>query len=316
MKWLCLVVLSVSVVLSGCVKPQYDVVIPPASSKELGVRSSQYSRTVASHAFDETQDNQYNSAASKFVAQTYSAPSVKSLPPDVGSGRRMALVIGNSNYTHGGSLSNPTNDAESLTGTLQSLGFEVKKYKDLSQSGMKKAIDDFGKSIKGTDVSLFFYAGHGVQVNGNNYLIPIDADINSERDVEYTCVHAGRILAKMESAGCKTNIIILDACRDNPFKRSWSRSVSGNSGGLAFMDAPSGSMIAYSTSPGKTAADGVAGTNGVYSAALIKHMQTPNISIEDMFKRVRVTVENMTHKQQTPWESTSLKGNFYFKIKK
>ena len=175
---------------------------------------------------------------------------------------------------------------------------------------MKRAMDEFGQKLKKYDIGLFFYAGHGLQVNGSNYLIPIDAKLENENDVEYDCVRAGRILAKMESAGSSTNIVILDACRDNPFERGWRRGTQGN--GLAFMNAPSGSLIAYATSPGSTAADGT-GRNGLYTSALLEHIITPNITIEDVFKRVRTTVRLQSASKQIPWESTSLEGNFYFK---
>jgi len=187
--------------------------------------------------------------------------------------KRLALIIGNAKYTHGGSLANPVNDARAIAG-------------------------------------LFFYAGHGVQVNGLNYLVPVNANLNSQNDVKYDCVNAGRVLAKMEDAGSKTNIMILDACRDNPFERSWTRSAQGT--GLAFMNAPSGSLIAYATSPGKTAADGL-GKNGLYTQALLKNLSNPNITILEMFQRVRVMVMKKSRDKQTPWESTSLRGNFYFK---
>ncbi len=228
----------------------------------------------------------------------------------------MALVIGNSNYINGGILLNPVNDAKAIAQALRKLNFEVMEYENIQQIKMKKVIDKFGDRLRKSDVGLFFYAGHGLQVKGRNFLVPVDANITSENDVEYNCVNTGRILAKMEAANCKTNIIILDACRDNPFARSWSRGIIRKESGLAFMSAPSGSFIAYATSPGKTALDGVAGKNGVYTSALLKYMKTPNITIEDMFKMVRADVEKSTNGQQIPWESTSLKGNFYFSIQR
>ena len=170
------------------------------------------------------------------------------------SEQRLALLIGNSNYSHGGSLPNPVNDVRAMEKALEVLGFTVMKYEDCSQKTMKKAMDEFGRKLKGKDVGLFFYAGHGVQVSRYNYLIPVDAELSDEKKVEYNCVRADRVLAEMEIAGSKTNIVILDACRDNPFERSWRRGTEGT--GLAFMDAPSGSLIAYSTAPGKTALDG------------------------------------------------------------
>jgi len=224
--------------------------------------------------------------------------------------RRLALVIGNANYTMN-ILANPVNDAMEMEILLKSSGFQVKRYTDLDQSAMKKAIDEFGSTLNSSEVGLFFYAGHGIQANGRNYLIPVDASLKTENDVEYNCVDAGRILAKMEDAGTKTNIVILDACRDNPFERSWSRKSTGQ--GLAFMDAPMGSLIAYSTSPGKTASDG-SGKNSPYTSAIIQYMKLPNVKIEDFFKLVRVKVRENTNGKQVPWESTSLEGDFYFNL--
>ena len=222
---------------------------------------------------------------------------------------RLALLIGNSDYTHGGSLNNSLTDVRAMKRTLESLGFMVLKYKNCAQKDMKMAMDKFGEKLKGQDVGLFFYSGHGVQVNGHNYLIPTDAKMDNENDAEYDCVRAGRILAKMESAGTRTNIVILDACRDNPFERSWRKGTKGT--GLAFMNAPSGSLIAYSTAPGKTALDG-RGNNSPYTFALLQHIKTPDITILEMFQGVRSTVMARTGGKQTPWESTSLRGNFYF----
>ena len=223
--------------------------------------------------------------------------------------KRLALIIGNSKYPKGASLSNPVNDVRAISGALRSVGFDVMKHENLGQRAMKQAIDDFGKRLKNYGVGLFFYAGHGIQVKGNNYLMPSDAGPKSENQVEYDCIRADRVLAMMEEAGTTTNIVILDACRDNPFERSWSRSSSGH--GLAFMNAPSGSLIAYATAPGKTASDGT-GVNGLFTSALLQHIKKPGIKIEDVFKRVRATVEETSGGMQTPWESTSLKGDFYF----
>ncbi len=223
--------------------------------------------------------------------------------------KRLALIVGNSEYQYGGSLANPVNDARAMQETLSSLGFDVIKRENCTQKALKMAMDEFGKRLDNYDVGLFFYAGHGVQVNGNNYLIPVDAKLDNEQDAEYDCVRADRILAKMESAGSKANIVILDACRNNPFERSWRRSGSGK--GLAFMNAPSGSLIAYATAPGNTASDG-SGKNGLYTSALLKHISAKGLTIEDVFKRVRKTVMEQSGNKQTPWESTSLTGDFYF----
>ena len=226
---------------------------------------------------------------------------------------RLALLIGNSNYTHGGSLNNSVTDVRAMKRALEDLGFTVLKYENCTQKTMKRAMDNFGIKLKGQDVGLFFYSGHGVQVNGHNYLIPTNAKLHNENDTEYDCVRADRVLAKKESAGTKTSIVILDACRDNPFERSWRKGTKGT--GLAFMNAPSGSLIAYSTAPGKTALDG-RGKNSPYTSALLQHIGTANITVLEMFQGVRSTVMARTGGKQTPWESTSLRGNFYFNDEK
>jgi uncharacterized caspase-like protein len=176
---------------------------------------------------------------------------------------------------------------------------------------MKEAIRAFGKRLQKGGVGLFYFAGHGMQMKGRNYLIPVDAKIESASDVEYEAVDAGRVLGKMEDAGNTLNIVILDACRDNPFARGFRSSTQG----LARMDAPTGSLIAYSTSPGNVAADGE-GRNGIYTKYLLHHMVVPDLTIEQVFKRVRNSVINETRNKQVPWESTSLRGDFYFMSRK
>ncbi len=230
--------------------------------------------------------------------------------------KRLALVIGNADYLNGNTLQNPVNDAKAIAVALRGVGFTVLMYLNSDLKAMKKAMDEFGEKLQEYTIGLFYYAGHGMQVNGNNYLIPVDASLKVEQDVEYDCIDAGRLLGKMEAAGTNTNIVILDACRDNPFARSWGGTRSGaqqGGTGLAFMNAPSGSIIAYATSPGKTASDGT-GKNGLYTEAILKFIKIPKLSIEDFFKNVRTEVETKSSRMQTPWESTSLKGNFFFTI--
>jgi len=224
--------------------------------------------------------------------------------------KRLALIIGNSAYEHGGPLKNPVNDADSMKQALTQVGFEVLGHFNLRQAEMKMAIDYFGMKLRDYDVGLFYYAGHGIQSKGNNYLIPVDANLLSENDVDYNCIDAGRILGKMEDAANRTNIVILDACRNNPFERSWTRSVQRK--GLASMDAPLGSILAYATAPGNTASDGE-GNNGLYTSALVKTIPKSGLSIEEVFKQVRVMVVDQSNGTQTPWESTSLTGDFYFR---
>jgi hypothetical protein len=222
--------------------------------------------------------------------------------------KRLALVIGNGNYPTS-TLSNPENDAKAMSVVLQKLGFIVNEYENLNQAQIKKAIDDFGNKLKGNDIGLFYYAGHGIQAKGYNYLIPVDAQLKTEEQVEYDCVRADRVLALMETSGTKVNIIILDACRNNPFERSWTRSATGK--GLASMNAPKGTLIAYATAPGSTASDG-SGKNGLYTSALLETIQIPDITIIQMFQNVRNIVVQKSQEQQMPWESTSLTADFYF----
>lgn len=220
--------------------------------------------------------------------------------------RKTALVIGNSAYLVS-PLRNPANDAKVMARTLRDLGFSVDERANLGQKEMKQAIEDFGRSIKSGGVGLFYYAGHGMQVDGRNYLIPVDADIQGEAEVDIKAVDAGAVLAKMDMAKNSMNIVILDACRNNPFSRSFR---SANLG-LASMNAPSGTLIAYATAPGSVASDG-AGANGLYTQELVKSIKKPGLKIEDAFKQVRSGVQGQTQGKQVPWESSSLVGDFYF----
>lgn len=223
--------------------------------------------------------------------------------------KRLALIIGNCEYQYENSLSNPVNDADAIAETLQLLGFDVMKHNNSSQTEMKKAIDSFGEKLKDYEMGLFFFAGHGLQVDGYNYLIPVDANIKSEGDVEYNCVNAGRVLTKMQDSDVNTNIVILDACRNNPFEKAWTRSLSNK--GLAFMEAPTGSLIAYATSPGNTASDGT-GKNGLYTESLLNYIGDPDLNVLQVFQQTRKTVREKTNGEQVPWESTSLVDDFYF----
>jgi TPR repeat protein len=173
---------------------------------------------------------------------------------------------------------------------------------------MVEALRDFGQAIQGGGVGLVYYAGHGMQVKGKNYLVPVDAELASEDEVPYSTLDADAVLAKMESARNRLNILILDACRNNPFARSFRSSAQG----LAQMDAPAGSYIAFATAPGHTAADG-SGSHGLYTQHLLEQMDRPGIKVEDVFKRVRANVMKDSQAQQVPWESSSITGDFFFK---
>ena len=222
---------------------------------------------------------------------------------------RIALVIGNSTYASG-PLPNPANDAQMMADTLTSLGFDVIARRNADQNTMKRAIQDFGSRLeKGgpSAVGLFYYAGHGVQLNGRNYLIPTTAQIDREGDVEIEAVSADWVIEQMRYARNRLNIVILDACRNNPFTRSM-RSVDH---GLATMDAPAGILIAYSTAPGAVAMDGN-GRDSPYTEALSQAMRNQHEPVEQVFKHVRVGVMSATANKQVPWESSSLTGDFYF----
>jgi hypothetical protein len=222
---------------------------------------------------------------------------------------KFALVIGCSEYNYAGILANPLNDANSIEKKLQGLGFDVMKILNPNQKDLKRIIDDFGDKLKGCDIGLFYFAGHGVQLKGMNYLIPVDANLKTERMVEYDCVEAGRVLGYMEDSKSQVNIVILDACRDNPFERSWGRGISQR--GLTTMSAPSGSLIAYSTSPGKTASDGD-GANGLYTHSLLEHIGSKQVSVMTMFQHIRKDVMAKSKSEQIPWEATSLTADYFF----
>lgn len=224
--------------------------------------------------------------------------------------KRIALVIGNADYSELGRLKNPINDAKLMARTLRNLGFDVAERLDADQASMKKAMQQFGRRIEQAGrktISLFYYAGHGLQVNGLNYLVPINTRMQRQSDVEIEAVDAGLVLRQMEDAGSRVNIVILDACRNNPL----SRGLRSTSRGLAIMPAPGGSLIALSTAPGDVAVDGE-GENSPYTEALAQAMQEPGLSVEEVFRRVRKRVYETTSSRQTTWEESSLFDPFYF----
>ena len=241
------------------------------------------------------------------------APLVLSAPTPATThsmGKRLALVIGNQTYNVR-PLLNPRNDADDMSRALKNAGFEVIDVRDASLSQMRNAVRQFGDRLLTRDVGLVYYSGHGIEVRGRNYFIPVNADIKRSDEIADQSLDVNLILEKMETAKKGVNILIVDACRDDPFGRSFRSS----SKGLATMDAPQGTIIAFATSPGKVAADGE-GRNSPYTKNLIKTMQIPNLPIEQVFKQVRRAVQQETKNQQTPWENTSLSGDFYFSVKK
>ncbi len=216
--------------------------------------------------------------------------------------RKLALVIGNAQYTSLPQLGNASNDAEDMGAALQTLGFDVLVHTDLGKEALKDAIREFGQMSRTYDVLLFYFAGHGIELGGRNYLVPIDSDANSNADIRRTCVPAGSVINYIKFAKAKANIVIMDACRANPFRSGEAAQLDD---GLALMDAPKGSIISFATKPGGVASNGT-GRNGLFTEALLEHILVPDLEIKDMFERVRGQVISSSDNQQVPWESTSL----------
>ncbi|MDX1377099.1 MAG: caspase family protein, partial [Burkholderiales bacterium] len=242
-------------------------------------------------------------ALSALPVRAERATKLEPATPSPDGQRRSALVIGNSAYKVG-PLRNPVNDARAMGRALADTGFQVQVLEDATQAGMRRAIREFGKQIASGGIGLFYYAGHGMQVRGKNYLIPVNADIQAEDEIVDQAIDANFVLAKMDSANNGLNIVILDACRNNPFHRSFRSAAQG----LAQMDAPSGTLIAFATAPGSVAADGD-GDNGLYTKHLLDQIRSPGVQIEQLFKQVRVGVTRDTRDRQVPWESSSLRGD-------
>jgi tetratricopeptide (TPR) repeat protein len=246
-------------------------------------------------------------------------PQLASLPPRpvpapataASLSRRVALVIGNSNYRYAGKLTNPTNDEADMAQALRKLGFEVVAGANLDRHGMDDAIREFGRKLEGADLALFFYAGHGLQVGGKNYLVPVDAKLERTGDLALDAVDISSVMAQMESAK-RVNLVFLDACRDNPLARTLASSFATRGltvgSGLASVQSAIGTMIVYATQPDNVALDGD-GRNSPFTSALLKHIGTPNVEIGTMVRRVRADVVAATHERQVPWDHSSLIGD-------
>ena len=220
---------------------------------------------------------------------------------------RVALIIGNTNYIES-PLKNPGNDAKAIAGELQKVGFKTNLQLDTGRAQLAEAIQTFGADLaKSKGVGLFYYAGHGAQLGWRNYLIPVDADVQKLEDMRTKTVELNILLAGLTKAQNAMNVVILDACRDNPFGSK----VPTEHKGLSQFDAPPRSLLAYATAPGNTAADG-SGAHGLYTENLLREIKAPEAKIEDVLKRVRLNVRRTSEGQQIPWESTSLEDDFYF----
>lgn len=250
----------------------------------------------------------------EIIAATPSAPQnpnqLNALEGIINDEKRVALIIGNSNYQVVSPLKNPKNDAQDMSDKLRKMGFDVWLYNDLTQKDMKRIMREFGEHLKNSKaVGLFFYAGHGLQADGRNYLVPVDANIQKDLDIELESVDLNRILIEMEYAENPMNIVILDACRDNPFENPLKR----NQGFTQVKSVPNNSVIAFATSPGTTASDG-AGKNGLYTQEFLACVdKVGNAKLEDVFKQVRVGVRKASSGKQIPWETSSIETDFYFK---
>lgn len=223
--------------------------------------------------------------------------------------QRVALVIGNSNYQNAPQLANPDNDAQSMARFLNSAGFEVVAATDLSQNDMLRVVQDFSAKVSArgpNTVAMVYYAGHGVQLAGENYLVPVDAKVSSQAELVSNSVRLVDVMSTLETIPSRMRIVILDACRNNPFPN-----VNDAGRGLAIVDAPNGSIVGYSTAPGAEAQDGTNG-HSPYTQAFLNVAREPNVPIEQLFKRVRLQVNETTSGAQIPWESSSLTSDFTF----
>ena len=228
------------------------------------------------------------------------------LPSTAFAASRVALVIGNGAYSNA-RLRNPVNDAKGIAAALKRLDFDVMLITDADKRTMKQAISDFGHKLGSADIRFFYFAGHGMQVRGENFLIPVRSEVMVESDVEFESVNAARILGNMRNAGPGVNIVMLDACRNNPFA---SNSFRSSSRGLAKMDAPTGSLIVYATAPGSVAADG-SGNNGLFTEHLLKHIERKGVALDDVVRDVRGGVAKASSGRQVPWASESLLSAVY-----
>jgi hypothetical protein len=226
-----------------------------------------------------------------------------------GPEQRVALVIGNAHYKNAPELANPDNDATAMAQFLNKAGFEVTSAIDLTQNDMIRVVQDFSSKVAArgpNSVAMVYYAGHGVQLAGENYLVPVDANVSTPNDLTSNSLRLVDLMATLESIPSRMRIVLLDACRDNPFP-----GVNDAGRGLAIVDAPSGSIVGYSTAPGTQALDG-SGEHSPYLQSFLNRAIEPNVPIEQLFKRIRLDVAGSTAGKQVPWESSSLTSDFYF----
>jgi TPR repeat protein len=277
---------------------------PPGAKRDKALQArDRVARQLAAAPVSPPQPAPTPSAVSPMTPSTSSPPAVSSTPS---AQSRRALVIGNAAYPDS-PLTNPVNDATDLATLLSRLGFDVTLHRDADKPTMEKAIDLFTQGAPRGSAGLFFFAGHGVQIDGVNYLVPIGARFSAASDVKYHTVAADWVLARMDESGMDVKLLLLDACRDNPLGRSWTRALSR---GLAVMETPKGALIAYATSPGKTASDGT-GRNSPFTVQLLRELVIAGRDIEVALKAVRAGVQQTTKGEQIPWVASSMTGDFY-----
>ncbi len=223
-------------------------------------------------------------------------------------GQRRALVIGNDAYRHMPRLANAVHDARAMKGVLEELGFEVQLIADAGAADFHRAVSAFAGTLGPRDVGLFYYSGHGLQIRGENFLIPVDFEAANEIDARFASYPADQALQSLEGSGAELNILILDACRDNPFAHNRS-----SLQGLAIMSAGRGTLIAFATGPGKTASDNPQGGNGLFTSYLIDKLRAPGLSLDQVFNQVALAVDTASGGRQTPWVVKSLMGDVYFR---
>jgi uncharacterized caspase-like protein len=242
---------------------------------------------------------------------TPAAPTAPVRPALAPTGPRVALIVGNGAYQHSTRLPNPSNDATDIAAALRKIGFDVVEGRDLDKRGMEEKVREFGRKLDRAELALFFYAGHGLQVGGRNYLVPVDAKLERAGDLNFEAIDVGHVLGMME-AERRVNLVFLDACRDNPLSRSFARSLGTRTTtvgqGLATVQSALGTMIAYATQPDNVALDGE-GRNSPFTAALLKHLATPGLEIGSVMRRVRADVVEATRSRQVPWDHSSLIGD-------
>ena len=228
--------------------------------------------------------------------------------------KRVALVVGNSAYKHAGELTNPRNDAADVSAALKKIGIQVIEGFDLDKASFDRKVRDFANVLVGSDAGVFFYAGHGLQVAGQNYLVPIDAELKTAASLEFEMVRLDVVHRVMEQAA-PTNVLFLDACRNNPLARNLARALGTRSAeigrGLAPVESGSGTLISFSTQPGNVAIDG-SGRNSPFAAALAKQISTTSDDLSAQLIAVRNDVMAATQRRQVPWEHSALTGRFYF----